>query len=174
MSRRLFGLDQNFPEPVLGALAASIVEAELVPLRTIDKRLPLFKEDWRILLALKHHERAWDGMITTDTSMLDLPRELAVLMQTKLTLVAATKSGHDPLRATGLLLTHLPFICRNLRDTAQVWVLRATQKAHDDPWSFFTKLAERRSLEASILYESEKLSEAELHSDPLSHDVDPR
>jgi hypothetical protein len=39
--------------------------------------------------------------------MLQLPRELAAMMQTKLTVVVAEGSGHDPVKATGLLFAHL-------------------------------------------------------------------
>ncbi len=97
---RRFALDQNFPQPILALLAEYLrEEAELVPLAQIDKRLAESVDDWRILLSL-HQRGDWDGLITTDSGMLSLPRELAVLMQTKLSLVVAEEAGHDPLRAT--------------------------------------------------------------------------
>jgi hypothetical protein len=108
---RLFALDHNFPQPIVEVLADFMTEAELVPLQEIDSRLPEFQNDWEVLLALHHHARPWDGLVTTDSSMIQLPRELAVLMQTKLTLVVALEAGHDPLKATGLVLAHLPGIC---------------------------------------------------------------
>ncbi len=109
MPRRLFALDQNFPQPIVSALSEFMAEAELVALADIDARLADL-DDWEVLLALHHHEREWDGLLTTDTGMLSLPRELAVLMQTRLTLVVAHAAGHDPLKATGLVLTYLPWI----------------------------------------------------------------
>jgi hypothetical protein len=93
--RRLFALDQNFPQPIVDALADYIIEAELVPIAQVDERLATL-DDWEVMLALHHHGRPWDGLITTDANMLALPRELAVLMQTKLSLVVAKESGHDP------------------------------------------------------------------------------
>jgi hypothetical protein len=87
---RLFALDQNFPQPIVEALAQYIFEAELVPIAEIDERLATL-DDWEVMLTLHHHERPWDGLITTDANMLVLTRELAVLMQTKLTLYAANK-----------------------------------------------------------------------------------
>lgn len=112
----LFALDQNFPEPIIGALNDFIPEAELVPLRQID---PILSEidDWEVLLSLRHHKRRWDGLITNDGRMVNLPREMAVLRQTNLTLVIAHDAGHDPIRATGLLFTHLVWICRKPRPT---------------------------------------------------------
>ena len=107
--RRLLALDQNFPEPIVDALASFLAEdAELVPIRVVDARLTTV-DDWQILHALHAHERRWDGLVTNDRNMLSLPKELSVLCQTKLTLVVAKAAGQDPIKATGLLLAHLEF-----------------------------------------------------------------
>ena len=74
---RLFALDQNFPQPIVEALREYMTEAELVAVGDIDARLAADVDDWEILLALHHHERDWDGLITTDSGMLTLPRELS-------------------------------------------------------------------------------------------------
>jgi hypothetical protein len=130
---RLFALDQGFPQPIVSALDDYLrVEAKLVPLSVIDRRLPDMENDWEILLSLHHHAEPWDGLISTDTGMLDLPRELATLMQTRLTLVVCRAVGHDPIRATGLLLTHLSTICNDTNarpcTTVDAW-RRATKGA---------------------------------------------
>jgi hypothetical protein len=165
--RRLFALDQNFPQPIVDTLAEYIVEAELVPLARVDERLATL-EDWEVLLALHHHKRAWDGLITTDANMLALPRELAVLMQTKLTLVVSKESGHDPIKATGLLLAYLPGICQQtLPEKAQVWTLRAVQRAADEPWEKMEQLARRHATTAAKIYATNKLSSKEMEHDPL-------
>jgi hypothetical protein len=52
-------------------------------------------DDWELLLALHHHEEVWNGLITTDSSMLNQAPELAALIQTKLTLIVAAESGHN-------------------------------------------------------------------------------
>jgi hypothetical protein len=167
---RLFALDQNFPQPILDSLDRFIPEAKLVPLADIDIRLIEDTEDWEVLLALHHHARPWDGVITADSSMLNLPRELAVLMQTKLTLVVAEESAHDPLRASGLVLLHLPGICARTRpDVAQVWRLRApSRKPHKDPWDELTRVAEHKGTTPAELYEEAKLSPSDLARDPLA------
>ena len=167
MPRRLIALDQNFPQPIVSALSEFMVEAELVALVEIDERL-IDLDDWEVLLALHHHERDWDGLLTTDTGMLSLPRELAVLMQTRLTLVVAQAVGHDPLKATGLVLTYLPWIAAHTRpEEAQVWVLRSANKPADDPWSHLEKVATRKGTTATTLYDAEKLTNAELARNPL-------
>jgi hypothetical protein len=84
-----------------------MTEAGLVALSDIDARLTDV-DDWEVLLALQHHQHDWNGLITTDSGMPSLTRELSVLMQTRLTLVVAQAAGHDPLKATDLVLTYLP------------------------------------------------------------------
>jgi hypothetical protein len=90
--------------------------------------------DWELLVALSQQSPPCAGLVTTDNSMLLQERELAVLLQTKLTLVVADAAGDDPLKATGLLLTHLPWIARQEhRHRAQVWVLRSEQPIDGSP-----------------------------------------
>lgn len=132
-----FALDQNFPAPVLEAMKGCLIEAELVSVREIDARLATM-DDWELLLALHHCEPRCDGLVTTDSSMTSLPRELAVLMQTKLTLIVA-----------------------------QIWTLRAVTRQHEDPWMHIEKLAARKKKTAKVLYEGERLTDRELATNPL-------
>jgi hypothetical protein len=149
MSRR-FALDQNFPEPFLDLLSMAVPEAELVPLRLTDARLVKDTEDWQILHALH------------------LPRELSVLKQTKLTLVVPKKAGNDPIRATGLLLTHPPKICKNTSPALpQLWVISAVHKSAADPREHLTKLADRAKVDPLQFFEQHRLSEDELLRNPL-------
>jgi hypothetical protein len=164
----LFALDQNFPEPIVDALNDFIPEAELVPLREID---PLLAEvdDWEVLLALHHHERDWDGLITNDRRMLNLPREMAVLRQTNLTLVVAHDSGHDPIRATGLLFTHLGYIGTETSPaTAQLWELTAKNRPARDAWEQLQRIADHRSVDVEALWREWRLTNAQLREDPLA------
>lgn len=167
--RRLFALDQNFPQPIVAVLQDYMTEAELVPLGNIDSRLTADIEDWQILLALHLHPRPWDGLITTDSGILSLPREIAVIMQTHLTLVVAEAAGHDPLRATGLVLTYLPWIAAHTRaDEGQLWALRAANRPHEDPWHRLERIAGRLGVTAETLYRQERLTRAELRQSPLA------
>lgn len=86
----LFALDHNYPAPIIEQAKPYLSDVELVFIGEIDTRLPEF-EDWELLLALHHHRRDWDGIISNDTSMLDQERELAVLGYTHLTLVADSR-----------------------------------------------------------------------------------
>lgn len=161
-----FALDEDFPDTILDALALGVPEADLVPIRNIDLRLRSM-DDWQLLLSLYHLEQ-WDGLITTDGRMLNLPREVAVLHQTKLTLVVVEQSGHDPIRAAGLLLVHLPTICRKtVRTTGQVWRLNAQNKNHESPWDELKKIARHRKANVKALYETSRLSKAAMRENPL-------
>lgn len=165
--RRLFALDQNFPLPIVELLSEFMAEADPVPIAEIDTRLADL-DDWEVVLALYHDDRAWDGLITTDSGMLSLPRELCVLMQTHLTLVVAEAAGHDPLKATGLVLTYLPWIANQTRpDVAQLWVLRAANRPPEEPWDRLARIAKRRDTTTQALYNAERLSREELNRNPL-------
>lgn len=168
---RLFALDQGFPQPIVSALHKYLsADATLVPLAAIDDRLPVMENDWEILLSLHHHSEPWDGLVSTDTSMLTLPRELAALMQTKLTLVVCRAAGHDPVRATGVLLTHLSTICQQTRPgRAQLWSLGGGRRREpDDPWDHFTRVAAKRNVTTGELRAAEWLTMQELARDPLT------
>ncbi len=97
---RLFALDHNFPQPIVDVLAEFQEDAELVRIDQVHPGMPDL-DDWEVLLALLPDARDWDGLITTDSSILNQPLELSVLIQTKLTLVVALEAGHNPVKATG-------------------------------------------------------------------------
>ena len=129
---RLFALDHNFPDPIVSVLAGFQTDAELVRIDQIHSVISLTFCTVDITNSLSCSE-AWDGLITTDSSMLNQGPELATLIQTKLTLVVATASGDDPVKASGLLFAYLSGICKRTRpDVAQVWTLSAANRpAHE-------------------------------------------
>src|SRR5215208_4568353 len=132
---RLFALDRNFPQPIVSVLSDFQADATLVSLDAIDPRLSTL-DDWELLLALHHHVEPWDGLITTDSSMLSQGPELAALIQTKLTLVVAMESGHNPVKASGLLFAYLASISQRTNSRPRRAVgfpgaLRAAQRAGD-------------------------------------------
>ena len=165
---RLFALDHNFPSPIVSVLAGFQTDAELVRVDRIDPRLADL-DDWELLLALHHHERPWDGLITTDRSMLRQPLELVTLIQTKLTLVVAVDAGHNPVKASGLLFAHLQNICRRTDPAEpQVWQLSARGMPADVPWNILARHAAHSGRTASQLWRESKLSAEQLAHDPLA------
>lgn len=168
MTPRLFALDQGFPQPIVEALSDYLEdEAQLVPVLTIDERLAEL-EDWELLLALHHHAEPWDGLITTDSGMVAQPRELAVTMQAKLSLVVVLEAGHDPVKATGILLAQLSGVCRRTDPLyGQVWKLRTVEKRPENPWDELAGVAKARGQPVSELWRDEQLTTDELAADPL-------
>lgn len=98
-------------------------DAELVPLSDLDGGWlagPI--EDWAILVRL--HQLGLDGLVTGDDSMIELPKELAVLTQLKTLLLVLARSNRNMVETTGLLLVHIRRVLEQ-RDPsrAQVFVL---------------------------------------------------
>lgn len=164
---RLFALDHNFPDPIVSVLAGYQADAHLVRVDQIDPRMADL-DDWELLLGLHHHEDAWDGLITTDSSMLNQGPELAALIQTKLTLVVAMEAGHNPVKACGLLFAHLAGVCNRTRpDTAQVWRLNAVSRPHLEPWDLLALFADHNGRTTEDAWAEYKLSQSVLAADPL-------
>jgi hypothetical protein len=159
---RLFALDHNFPTPIVEVLVDFQADADLVRVDQIDPAMADL-DDWEVLLALHLDDRPWDGLITTDSSMLQQPLELAVLMQTKLTLVAVKDAGHNPVKACGLLFAHLAGVCKRTRpDKAQIWTPAAVERPHTDPWAQLENVADHRNEAAVDLYAAHKLADGQL------------
>ncbi len=164
---RLFALDKNFPQPIVGVLSDFQADARLVPIDQIDRRMSRL-DDYELLLALSHHTEPWDGLITTDSSMLAQGPELAALIQTRLTLVVAVASGHNPVKASGLLFAYLAGICqRTTPDRAQIWRLNAANRPSEEPWDFLKRFAEHNDRHVDSVWAEFKLSTTELERDPL-------
>lgn len=145
MARRLFALDHNFPEPVLAAFGEVLPMVDLVPVRAVEPGWAKL-DDWELLVALRGHPRPWDGLITSDDAMLSLAKEMTVLSQTGLSLVVAKGEGHNPIRAVGALLCHLPHICHHTTpEHAQIWTLRVAQKNHEEVRAYLDKIAQKAS-----------------------------
>jgi hypothetical protein len=165
---RLFALDKNFPQPIVDVLSDFQTDATLIPLDQIDPRMSTL-DDWELLLALHHHADSWDGLITTDTSMLAQGPELATLIQTRLTLVVAVASGHNPVKASGLLFAYLAGICqRTTPDRPQVWRLNAANRPPEEPWEFLKRFAEHNGRSVEEVWTELRLPASKLARNPLS------
>ena len=164
----LFALDHNYPMPIIEQAKPYLRDVELVTIGDIDPRLPEL-DDWELLLALHHHAREWDGMISNDTSMLEQERELAVLGYTHLTLVAPIAAGHDPIRSTGLVLAHIEDVAaRTSPRKPQVWRLPGRTGGGQHPDQFLEKLAKQGNLDPLDLRKSGMPSKAVPQRNPLT------
>jgi hypothetical protein len=164
----LFALDHNYPAPIIGQAKPYLSDVELVYIGDIDPRLSEF-EDWELLLALHHHSREWDGLISNDTSMLDQERELAILGYTQLTLVAPVAAGHDPIRSTGLVLAHIEDIAsRTTPRKPQVWRLPGRTGSGSHPDRYIAKLAKKAQLDPIDLRKEAMPPKTTLQRNPLT------
>lgn len=164
---RLFALDHNFPQPIVDVLSDFQSDAELVRVDKIHARMADL-DDWELLLALHHHERDWDGLITTDSSMLNQGLELATLIQTHLTLVVAMEAGHNPVKASGVLFAYLSGICRRSDPKrTQAWKLNAVNRPHVEPWDLLKRFAEHNNRAGDDVWAEIKLAPDVLARDPL-------
>lgn len=99
------------------------------------------------------------------------PPELAVLIQTKLTLIVAMAAGDDPIKATGLLFAYLGGICgRSDPNTPQVWKLRAVSRPAHMPWDELKRAADHQHRNVEDVWQENRLSKGELAADPLAED----
>ena len=107
-----FVLDHNFPYQVVHGLDWPPY-LHLSALKDVAPHLIDEPDDWRVLLALAAMGDI-DGYITNDADLLDGIEELVALSRTQLTLVVTAGVGHNPLRASGLLMAYLSEIAKQV------------------------------------------------------------
>ena len=153
-------LDQNFPIPILAALAEFIVDIELVPLRKIDPRLSSL-DDRTLVVALR--QLGFPGLVTNNYKMLKNPKELAAIIATKLTVFAIEGVGDDPIRATGALLLDLPGALKRMDSRrAQVFWMRPRNPMPEDPMALFRRAADHQHRDVAALFAELVVSKDEL------------
>lgn len=158
-------LDQNFPTPILAALADFIVDIELIPLRKIDPRLSTL-DDRTLVIALR--QLGFEGLVTNNYKMLRNPKELAAIVATKLTVFAIEGVGDDPIRATGALLLDLPGALKRMDSRkAQVFWMRPRNPMPEDPMALFQRAADHQHRDAGALFAELSVSKTELQSPVL-------
>jgi hypothetical protein len=140
----LFVTDQNFPQPILReAIEKYVLGLRIVSLGKLEARLARGYEDWQVILALR--QLGAEGFISNDENMLYSARVVAVIEQTKLSVVVCAGVGHNPVVASGLLLTNLPDIAKRHRSNQpQVWILRHAER-RPTPMGKLKEEVERRS-----------------------------
>jgi hypothetical protein len=164
--RLRLALDENFPEPLLEDLRPWLPQdIEVVHINRIDPRLrgPEMG-DRRLLIAL--HQLGFDGLITNNWRMLNIPWETAAVVATRAVLIAMQEMGDDPIRATGALLLELPGLSNRLSAGVNVFLLHYARRPARDGWVFLQQAADREGLSVNTLYDEVRVSPKEL-SDPV-------
>jgi hypothetical protein len=162
-----FGVDHNFPEPLLDAIRGYLPFG----VEMIKKISPLLIEnvdDWQVLLALA--QKQYHGFISLDFEAIALPKEMAVVHQTNLTVVAIEAAGDNPLRAVGQLLIHATHIEKNYRaDEPQVFRISPPRlKQPVTAWNCLGEIAGRQTKAVEQLFREQRLTSEELQRDILA------
>lgn len=156
-----FAVDHDFPEPILRATAPFLpIDVEMIA--TLDRRLVDRLDDWQVILALS--QAGFEGLITLDTAMLSLPRELAVVHQTRFTIVAIEAAGYNPLRATGQLLLHVQEVAAQ-HDSSQPQIFRIARPRGIHPasaWDSLGEIASNQGVSIQQLFDANRLEPPEL------------
>ncbi|MXW57614.1 MAG: hypothetical protein F4X68_02910 [Acidimicrobiia bacterium] len=154
-------IDQNFPEPILNSLTPFVQEIEFLPVRKIASHLP-HVDDRELLIEL--HNRNFTWLVTLNYKMLLNPVELAAIIATKINVFAIEGLGHDPIRATGVLLMHLTPAIEEINRSGRngIFWIRHRQLLVHDPWNLFVKAAEHHNTNPNALYDEVKVSNERL------------
>ncbi len=149
-------LDQNFPTKLL--LSLELYWPPTVQARHVHKVDPALSEIDDHELVVELSMRGFDVLVSDDYRMLEDVRTMSALVATKLHLVAIEAAGHDPLKATGLLLLELPTLQHRL-SARESQILRVPKRQATKPqasWTEIQRLADRDEVEPSVLYESHR------------------
>lgn len=147
-----FALDQNFPLPLVEAMAGFMPPAiELVHVHKIN---PAFSElaDAELVVALA--ASSIDVLVTTDYHMLDDPETVSAIIATRMKLLVVEAAGHDPLRASGALFLELPGIERRLagKEARVIYIPKHKSRLPTPAWDYLTRIAEKQGTTATELF----------------------
>lgn len=160
-------LDQNFPIPLIDAVRGWLpTDVVLEHLARIDPRLSDLS-DRQLFVALR--QMGYDGLVTNNYKMLEVPEEIAAIVKTKAVVLAIEALGHDPIRAVGALLLELPgLVDRLVPNKSNVFKLNYARRQPVDGWEFLAKTASRLQMSPNELWQQVKVTEDELNQTVLS------
>lgn len=163
---RRYLLDQNFPVRLIRVMNDFMPNGlELFHVPDVDARLSEVSDRALILWAKRQH---YDGLVSTNHRMLDQPDEVAAMVETKLTMVLTKSMGHNALRASGALFLELPTLHNRVRaGRSNVFLLNHQPRNPLDAWDHLAKIAGRRAVETTALWEEFRPRDDELSSDPF-------
>jgi hypothetical protein len=162
-------LDENFPWELLERLKEWLPpEVEIVHINDLDPRLRGPKMgDRRLIIAL--HQLGFDGLITNNWRMLNIPMETAAIVATKCVLIAMQDMGDDPIRASGALLLELPGLSERLKaGVSNVFLLNYEKRRPKDGWTWLQTAADREGISVSVLHDEVKVTPHELATPVLT------
>ncbi len=153
-------LDVGFPVPIVDSLNSHMPDFSLALVQRIDPRLRTL-DDWQLIAALPHFNHC---VLVTNDDFLNESRVLTAAHQAHVTLVTVGKSGHDMIKATGMLLTALPDIRHEIeaRSRPLVFKLRPTRAKGKTIGQQMSLRASRHGVSTRAMFGAEQLSDDEL------------
>lgn len=98
------------------------MDIEIVPLSELDPSLLGAYQDHELVAELA--KSGIQGLVTCDDNMMFRPEVLDAIEESGFSVVTCRRVGDDPVRASGLLLVHLPDIAkRHMTGRPQIWRL---------------------------------------------------
>lgn len=142
--RPIFALDENFPQPILReAIDKFVLGIEIVLLVDLEPSLLGAYQDHELIADLAR--RGVEGLITCDDNMIFRSEVLDAIERARFSVVTCRRVGDDPVRASGLLLVHLPDVAkRHKRGQSQIWRL-GTAESRPLEFSEHKRQVERRA-----------------------------
>lgn len=137
--RPILVLDENFPEPLVAAvLQVATPSLQLVSWKSVGGQVGGLAD---AALVRELARLGYNALVTCDYHMLTNPEVLREMKQTNFTVIGCKDVGHDPVRATGLLLYNLEHISVHYRvDAPQPWLLASKQSSPRDFHKHMTDL----------------------------------
>jgi len=141
-----FVLDHGFPANIARQELQQFLPpgVRITRLYDLNPALTRDHEDWQLILKLDARGDV-NGFITTDDRMTRSPHSMGAMNRSHLTLVVTDATGHHPVRATGLVLTHLTEIAKGLDATPRAFILRPRFDARA-PQDHFDHIASQRGV----------------------------
>jgi hypothetical protein len=131
-------------------------------LRHVSTELVADREDWEVILALD--QLGYDGLITLDSAMLQLTKEVTLVHQTRSTLVVIEAAGDNPLRAMGQLMVQALQVARAFkRNLPQIFRIPPTRAVRPmSAWDRLGEIASGRGATIDAVFRADGLSQEEL------------
>jgi len=156
-------LDQNFPTPLIEAMRPWVpTDIDLTSVRKIDPALSDLS-DRNLFIVLK--QLGFDGLVTNNYKMLNVPEEVAAIVSTKATVIAVVGLGHDPIRAVGALLLELPGLRDRIRPgKSNVFRLAYGPRPPKDAWEYLSEAASRLGVPTEDLWQGTRVTRQEMEA----------
>ena len=142
-------LDHNFPEPILRAVQPSFPrDLDFRWVRELDPAFPDL-DDHDLIYAVSR--AGYPVLVTGNHKMLNDPRVLVAVIQTRGTVLAVEGGGDDPVLMTGVLLRDLLPVLRKVSPRGQVFRVRSTAPRPHRARDLLDRLADSRGTTADAL-----------------------